>query len=44
MELYQKAEEERKRVAMEKISEPLNDEDYENMRESSSRFREDFKL
>lgn len=44
MELYQKAEEERKHRAIEKISEQLNDEDYENMRESSKRFREDFKL
>jgi len=44
LELYQKAEEEKRYRAMEKISEILSEEDFENMRESSSRFREDFKI
>ncbi len=44
LELYQKAEEEKRYRAMEKISEILSEEDFENMRESSTRFREDFKI
>jgi len=44
MELYQKAEEERRRVAMENIRQILTEEDFENMKKSSEQFREDFKL
>ncbi len=44
MELYMKAEDERKRQAFTKIRDILSDEDYENMKKSSERFREEFKL
>ena len=44
LELYQKAEEEQRNKAIEKISEILSEEDFENMRKSSTKFREDFKI
>jgi len=44
LELYRKAEEERRNRAIKKISEILNEEDFENMRKSSTKFREDFKI
>lgn len=44
MELYKKAEEERKRQAFTKLTDTLSDEDYENMKKSSEKFREEFKL
>jgi predicted CopG family antitoxin len=44
MELYKKAEEERKRQAFTKLTDILSDEDYENMKKSSEKFREEFKL
>lgn len=42
LELYTKAEEEKKRQALEKITSLLTDEDFENMKKSSEKFREDF--
>lgn len=44
IEIYEAAEEERRRRAFEKIREMLTEEDYENMRRSSEEFRERFKL
>ena len=44
MELYQKAEEEKRRNALEKIRDILSEEDYENMKKSSEKFREGFRL
>jgi predicted CopG family antitoxin len=44
LELYQKAEEEQRHRAIERISEILSEEDFENMRKSSTKFREDFKI
>lgn len=44
LELYEAAEEERRRRAFTKIREMLTEEDYENMRRSSEEFREKFKL
>ncbi|MBN2334850.1 hypothetical protein JXL21_04775 [Candidatus Bathyarchaeota archaeon] len=44
LELYETAEEERRRHSLEKIRELLTEEDYENMRRSSKEFRERFKL
>ena len=44
MELYKKAEEERKRQAFTKLTDILSDEDYENMKKTSEKFREEFKL
>jgi predicted CopG family antitoxin len=41
LDLYQKAEEEQRHRAIERISEILSEEDFENMRKSSTRFRED---
>jgi cytochrome c553 len=40
MELYNKAEEERKRNAMKNITMLLDEEDFENMSKSSKEFRE----
>jgi len=44
IEIYEAAEEERRRRAFEKIREMLTEEDYENMRRSSEEFRERFRL
>jgi hypothetical protein len=44
LELYEVAEEEKRRRALEKMREILTEEDYENMRRSSEEFRERFKL
>jgi hypothetical protein len=44
LEIYEAAEEERRRRAFEKIREILTEDDYENMRRSSEEFRERFKL
>ena len=44
LELYEAAEEEKRRRALEKMREILTEEDYENMRRSSEEFRERFKL
>ncbi|MCK4318374.1 hypothetical protein KAW53_06385 [Candidatus Bathyarchaeota archaeon] len=44
IEIYEAAEEERRRRAFEKMREMLTEEDYENMRRSSEEFRERFKL
>jgi hypothetical protein len=42
LELYTKAEEEKKRQALENISSLLTEEDFENMKKSSEKFRQDF--
>jgi len=42
LELYTKAEEEKKKQALEKISSLLTEEDFEKMKKSSEKFREDF--
>ena len=44
LELYEAAEEEKRRRALEKMREILTEEDYDNMRRSSEEFRERFKL
>ena len=44
IELYNKAEKEKKRQALEKITNLLTEEDFENMKKSSEKFREDFKI
>lgn len=44
LELYDAAEEEKRRRAFEKMREMLTEEDYENMRRSSEEFRERLKL
>jgi c-di-GMP-related signal transduction protein len=44
LELYEAAEEEKRRRAFEKMRDMLTEEDYENMRRSSEEFRERFKL
>lgn len=44
IEIYEAAEEERRRRAFEKMREMLTEEDYENMRRSSEEFRERLKL
>jgi len=44
LELYEVAEEEKRRRALEKMREILTEEDYDNMRRSSEEFRERFKL
>jgi len=44
LELYEAAEEEKRRRALEKMRDMLTEEDYENMRRSSEEFRERFKL
>lgn len=44
LELYRKAEEEQRKRAIEKISELLSEEDFDNMRKSSNRFGEGFKI
>ena len=44
LELYEAAEEEKRRRAFEKMRGMLTEEDYENMRRSSEEFRERFKL
>ncbi len=44
LELYEAAEEEKRRRALEKMRGMLTEEDYDNMRRSSEEFRERFKL
>ena len=44
IEIYEAAEEDKRRRAFEKIREMLTEEDYENMRRSSEEFRERFRL
>ena len=44
MELYNKADMEKRRRALEKIGEILSEEDYKHMKESSERFKEEFRL
>lgn len=44
LELYEVAEEEKRRRALEKMREILTAEDYDNMRRSSEEFRERFKF
>ena len=44
LELYEVAEEEKRRRALEKMHEILTEEDYDNMRRSSEEFRERFKF
>jgi c-di-GMP-related signal transduction protein len=44
LELYEAAEEEKRRRALEKMREILTEEDYDDMRRSSEEFRERFKL
>ncbi len=44
IEIYEAAEEERRRRAFEKMREMLTEEDYESMRRSSEEFRERLRL
>jgi c-di-GMP-related signal transduction protein len=44
LELYEAAEEEKRRRALEKMREILTEKDYDDMRRSSEEFRERFKL
>jgi len=44
IEIYEAAEEERRRAAFEKTRELLTDDDYENMRRSSEELRERLRL
>jgi c-di-GMP-related signal transduction protein len=44
LELYEAAEEEKRRRALEKMRKILTEEDYDDMRRSSEEFRERFKL
>jgi len=44
LELYEAAEEEKRRRALEKMREILTEDDYDNMRRSSEEFRQRFKL
>jgi len=44
LDLVEEIEEMRRREAFRKLRELLTKEDYENMRESSRKFREEFKL